>query len=298
MERLRRVASLWGWLPAFRAVAETQHLPTASAQLQVSASALSRTIRLLEGDLGMPLFERQGRRIVLNEAGERLLVAVRDAMRRVHDGMSLMESTTLRGPVQLASANLITDTVLAHTLQLLRADHPQLVPHVREAKDEALCAALLQGQLDVGFTTAPLSDPNLSRVFVGEMPGSVYARPEHPATLPGGDDRGLHEHPFVLWGLRADGSTADGWPTAVPRALGAVVHQPHMAITLAIQTASLVVLPDTVARASVEAGALVRIPSDVVQPVPVFAHHRHSLLPYGRAETVVELARSAVARGL
>ena len=97
MERLKRVASVWSWLPAFRAVAETQHLPTASAELDVSASALSRTIRLLESDIGRTLFERQGRRIVLNEAGERLLVAVRDAMRRVHDGMSPMDRKELEG---------------------------------------------------------------------------------------------------------------------------------------------------------------------------------------------------------
>ena len=48
MERMRRLTTLWSWLPGFRAVAETQHLPTASKQLHVGASALSRTIRLLE----------------------------------------------------------------------------------------------------------------------------------------------------------------------------------------------------------------------------------------------------------
>ncbi len=58
MERLRRVASFWNWLPAFRAVAETEHLPTAAEALFVSPSALSRAIRLLEKDVGQPLFRR------------------------------------------------------------------------------------------------------------------------------------------------------------------------------------------------------------------------------------------------
>ena len=42
------VERIWNWLPAFRAVAETEHLPTASDLLHVTPSALSRTIRLLE----------------------------------------------------------------------------------------------------------------------------------------------------------------------------------------------------------------------------------------------------------
>ena len=70
MERLRRVARLWSWLPAFRAVGETQHLPTASEHLLVTAPALSRAVRLLEKDVGRELFRRTGRRIELNDNGE------------------------------------------------------------------------------------------------------------------------------------------------------------------------------------------------------------------------------------
>ena len=81
MERVRRLARFWNWLPAFRVTAETAHLPTASEALHISPSALSRTIRLLEEDVGQPLFDRVGRNIALNAAGQRLLAAVRDAMR-------------------------------------------------------------------------------------------------------------------------------------------------------------------------------------------------------------------------
>jgi len=44
MERVRRLYQLWTWLGAFRGVGETQHLPTASEELRVSASSLSRAI--------------------------------------------------------------------------------------------------------------------------------------------------------------------------------------------------------------------------------------------------------------
>ena len=51
MERLRSIANLWNWLPAFRAVAETGNLRLAAERLHVSPSALSRTVRLLEDEI-------------------------------------------------------------------------------------------------------------------------------------------------------------------------------------------------------------------------------------------------------
>src|SRR5687768_9889001 len=87
MDKFLAVAAVWDWLPAFRAVAEFNHLPTASRQLHVSPSALSRTIHLLEDRFGKPLFDRVGRQIRLNRSGEMLAAAVREAMRRVDDGL-------------------------------------------------------------------------------------------------------------------------------------------------------------------------------------------------------------------
>jgi DNA-binding transcriptional LysR family regulator len=295
MERLKRVASVWSWLPAFRAVAETQHLPTASAELEVSASALSRTIRLLENDIGRTLFERQGRRIVLNEAGERLLVAVRDAMRRVHDGMSLMDSTELEGPLFVASSGGVADLVVTGAMARLHETSPGVVPHLRSVDEGRFTASLLQGDLDVAFTTAPLDDGNLTRAQLGTIDSAVYGPPDHPATrsrkvAPG-------EYPFVLWGRRPDGTTRDGWPNAAPRQTAAVVGSFHDAHAVARRIGALVVLPEVFGRTLVERGEVVVIRSKV-QPIPVFALHRHSLLPGGRAETLVSLATSAIASGL
>jgi len=88
MDRAARVAQLWSWLPAFRAVAETEHLPTAARTMGLTPSALSRSVTQLEAAVGCPLFSRVGRRLQLAPAGGELLAAVRDAMRRVDDGLA------------------------------------------------------------------------------------------------------------------------------------------------------------------------------------------------------------------
>lgn len=54
----------------FWAVAKEGNLTRAARQLHVSQSALSAQIKQLESDLGLPLFQRRGRTLVLTEAGE------------------------------------------------------------------------------------------------------------------------------------------------------------------------------------------------------------------------------------
>ncbi len=57
MDPTKKLRDIWAWIPVFRVVAETEHLPTAAARLHVSPSALSRTVRLVEDTLGEELFD-------------------------------------------------------------------------------------------------------------------------------------------------------------------------------------------------------------------------------------------------
>ena len=74
-------------LTTFRAVAETQNLRSAADQLHLTHSAISQQIRGLEERLGFDLFERRGRRVVLNAAGEAFLRSVRAALSQLDDGV-------------------------------------------------------------------------------------------------------------------------------------------------------------------------------------------------------------------
>ncbi len=60
-------------LRTFRAVAERLNFTRAAEDLHLAQSSVSAQVRLLEEDLGVSLFDRIGRRILLTEAGETLL---------------------------------------------------------------------------------------------------------------------------------------------------------------------------------------------------------------------------------
>jgi LysR family glycine cleavage system transcriptional activator len=74
-------------LPAFRAVARLANLRAAAAELHLTHSAVSQQIKLLEEQLGFALFDRPGRRVALNAAGEALLRAIEPALTQIDDGM-------------------------------------------------------------------------------------------------------------------------------------------------------------------------------------------------------------------
>jgi len=74
-------------LSAFRAVAELQNVRAAAEILHLTHSAVSQQIRVLEEQLGFDLFERRGRRVLLNPAGQALFRSVQGALTQLDDGV-------------------------------------------------------------------------------------------------------------------------------------------------------------------------------------------------------------------
>lgn len=86
------------YLAAFRAAAATENLRAAAERLNLTHSAVSQQIRALETQLGFALFERQGRRIVLNAAGHTLRAGVERAY--VELEQALQAAQALHGQTQ------------------------------------------------------------------------------------------------------------------------------------------------------------------------------------------------------
>ena len=79
-------------LPAFRTVARLQNLRAAAQELHLTHSAVSQQIKLLEEQLGLLLFDRRGRSLVLNAAGAALQQAVEPALDRLAEGVQAAQS--------------------------------------------------------------------------------------------------------------------------------------------------------------------------------------------------------------
>ncbi len=284
MDRMRRLTSLWNWLPGFRAVAETEHLPAASRHLRVSPSALSRTIRLLEDDLGQQLFNRVGRNLELNDTGRRLLSAVRDSMRLVDEALGVMAQRQYVGSVKISSHSPFTETYVLPALEALHGPHPELVPCLQSHPETEVSGMLLRGQLDVALVLEPRPHPDLTTVHVADFATHVFCGPGHPLYIASGDPS---DYPFVA--PEADqGRLTDGWPAHEPRRI-AIRADLSVGLMLCRSGRYLTVLPAPVAARHPELKPLA-VPT---QPMSLYAVQRRNLGFEGRAEIVIEAMMSA-----
>lgn len=117
----QRLLALWSWLPAFRATAETGSLSAAARLLSVSPSAVSRSLRLLEAEIGAPLFVRsEGEALRVNAAGEKLAQQVRGAMRLIDDGLRARSTLHTSVPAGVALPATKTYVDLAEATRALQ----------------------------------------------------------------------------------------------------------------------------------------------------------------------------------
>jgi LysR family glycine cleavage system transcriptional activator len=95
-------------LVAFEAAARNLSFTKAGAELFLTQSAVSRQIQALEDDLGVKLFERRPRALLLTESGQTLYRTAQDALQRLHDG-----AEKLRGAAAVRSVTVTTTPGLA-----------------------------------------------------------------------------------------------------------------------------------------------------------------------------------------
>lgn len=284
-ERFRETALVWNWLPAFRAVAETEHLPTAGEMMSVTPPALSRSVGNLEDALGRELFARRGRSLVLNDDGQRMLTAVRTAMRTIHDALEALAGEQFRGPFRWASAWSMSRLVVDVLAELVR-EHPHLQPQMLPVDFDSCAARLLRGELDLVVLTQHVDLPGLTSVELGELPHGVFCGPRHP--LWGRAEvewEELGEHAFAAPIATSWGTFEDGWPQHHPRHVSLQFAQMEVGYAACMAGHVLAVLPENVAE------GLHRLRP--VEAVPTaYAVHRETIAP-GLAEEVVVRLRQA-----
>ena len=290
LARVRRLAQFWNWLPAFRAVAESEHLPTAAKELSVSAPGLSRTVRQLEEAVERQLFERGSRRILLNDTGRVLLAHVRDAMRRIDDGLQALHDQTFRGPVRIAASNSAAFVYLLPAVELLAQAHSELEPELIAIDEEQACVGLRKGALDLALIEQADVPADLDVEALATFNYSVYCGSEHPlreaakVTM-----EELLQHPFVAPPAGID----DGWPLNLRRTVRLRVTALNLATRACAHGRLLALLPDGYVRAA--DSQLHRLPLDPLGQQNVFVAHRKRITEQDRVGATLDALRQAAA---
>lgn len=138
-------------LQYFVSIAETGSFTKSALQNNVAQSALSRRVRDLEAEMGNALFYRNGRGVVLTEAGETFLSAARAILAQREALCQDMRRAAgeLDGTVKLAVPPSVGLVLLAPLLHQIRTDHPRIRMRVLEGFSGHVADWLAAGKVDL-----------------------------------------------------------------------------------------------------------------------------------------------------
>jgi LysR family cyn operon transcriptional activator len=141
----------------FAALAEQLSFTVAAQKVHVTQSTLSHQIRQLEEELGCRLFEREGRRVTMTDAGELFLERVRNALREVDEGVSTVRyaAEEMTGVVRIGATHTFNLHIIPRCVSLFLDRHPSVRVDVLEMTGDGIAQALLRGDLDIGVTYKP-----------------------------------------------------------------------------------------------------------------------------------------------
>lgn len=169
-------------LRIFIAVAEREHLTRAAADIGLTASAVSASIRALESYYNVALFDRVGRGIELTEAGRVFLGEAKATLARAEAaGLVLSELSGLRrGRLHVQASQTIANYWLPPRLMHFHEDHPGVEVQLDVGNTQSVSDAVLKGQADLGFIEGEIDAPALHVVLVAEDAMVVVVDRDHP----------------------------------------------------------------------------------------------------------------------
>lgn len=141
----------WQQLEYFQTLARMQHVTRAAEALLISQPALSRSIARLEEELGVPLFERQGRSIKLNRYGELFLQRVNRMLKEFHEGKQELQDLVDpgHGEVSLGFLHTLGTNLIPDLIGAFRTHFPKINFQLRQNHTYWLLEQLKLGELDL-----------------------------------------------------------------------------------------------------------------------------------------------------
>ncbi|WP_308634570.1 LysR family transcriptional regulator [Paenibacillus silvisoli] len=167
-------------LEYFVTTCEELHFTRASVKLGITQPSLSHQIKVLEDELGVPLFDRIGKRIAVTEAGMILykqsklafgsLASAREQIRE----LQTMERGTLSIGTLPGELNQLVTSLLID----FHREYPGVRIKVFGVED--IVAKLLQNELDVAITILPVEDDRIFKLPLYREKFYFVATPDHP----------------------------------------------------------------------------------------------------------------------
>ncbi|MGP3974264.1 LysR family transcriptional regulator [Streptomyces sp. 8N114] len=150
-------------LEAFLALAEELHFGRTASRLGLSAGRVSQVIQTLERRVGVPLFERTSRRVILTPVGERLRDDLLPA-RRIIDGAlarAVAAGRGITGTLRIGYSSSMAANLLLKAIETFRTTYPDCDVTIQEIQLSDPYGPLRSEQVHLQVTELPVDEPDL-----------------------------------------------------------------------------------------------------------------------------------------
>lgn len=231
-------------LPVFLAAARLQNLRATASEVHLTHGAVSQQIKLLESAIGCALFERRGRGLVLNEAGQTLQAALEPALLAIQRGVAAAQAVSGRQTLRLSVLPSFAQCWLLPRLAQFQQRYPGIALNIDatiEVRD------LVKEGFDLGLRLGDGNWPGLiaqqlQRGHVVPVAAPALASRLQHAPVSSWLQHGLLEHygaPWQRW-LALQGVAEEAEPVATFNDAGLLVLAAEQGLGIALSRQILV----------------------------------------------------------
>lgn len=186
----------------FLAVSEELHFRRAAERLFISQPGLSRQIIQMEKTLGIDLFERNNRKVILTKAGKYLQEEIKLMMKHMDDSIehAQMIHEGMEGQISFGYVGSAMQNVIPELLLKIKEEHPNVHYSLREMENPDQIDALRRKEIDLAFVRLDKVPKGLEIAPVFEDTFSLVLPKDHPVDQKNFSSlRQFKDMPFILF---------------------------------------------------------------------------------------------------
>lgn len=214
-------------LEVFLATARHENISRAARDLAMSQSAASGSLKELEGQFGVKLFDRVGKRLQLSELGRQLRPGAETLLAQAQGFEQALAGEDGMGRLHIGATMTIGNYLAVGMIADFRGRHPDADVALTVANTESIAEGVAGFELDMGMIEGEFQHPELETLHWRDDELVVFAAPAHPAARSGAlGDADLLSLPWIV---RERGS---GTRQTFDRAMHGLLPDLHIAMEL------------------------------------------------------------------
>ena len=155
-------------LEMFYYLCENPNISFVAKQMNISQSAISIAIKSLEKKLNEQLFDRIGKKLVLNERGRIFKEKTYTHFLALQDAKNIFQNNKIYGILNIMASKTIGTFIIPNKIFNFLETYPNVKIHKETANSQTIIKNILEGNIDIGFVETNFEDKNIIKQKIGE----------------------------------------------------------------------------------------------------------------------------------